>query len=118
MFRALPKVNTDIGLANSTRKAAPTAPSRKEIRRSTVAVRAIRSASPEPAASAIWRTPLLLRPMPTTLWVRSATELYNPIKPTPAGPSNRAIALVRMIPMPMPTTDDPPINAEDFSIWP
>ncbi len=71
-----------------------------------------------PTASAIWRTPLLLIPMPAMLSARSAIDPYTPSNPTPAGPSNIAIALVRTIPIPMFRTDAPPINAEDFRISP
>ena len=74
--------------------------------------------SPEPTASAIWRTPLLLMPIPAMLWARSAIDPYKPINPKPAGPSSTAMALVRTIPMAMLTTDEPPIMAEDFRIWP
>ena len=49
-------------------------PSATATRRSTTMVWAIRRASPEAADSAIWRTPLLLMPMPATLWVRSMID--------------------------------------------
>jgi hypothetical protein len=40
------------------------------------------------------------------------------MSPNPAGPSNIAIAFVRMMPMTMVKADDAPIIAEDFRIWP
>ena len=81
-------------------------------------VRAILLGSPEPTASAIWRTPLLLMPISAILRVRSAIDPYTPSKPTPAGPSNTAIALIRIIPIATFSTDDPPINADDLRICP
>ena len=45
-------------------------------------------------------------------------ELYSPIRPKPDGPSMTAMALVRMTPIPIVSTDEPPIQAEDFRIWP
>ena len=89
-----------------------------DVRRSTTTVRATRSMSPEPTASAIWRTPLLLIPILATHWAKFEIDPYTPINPNPSGPSNSAMALVRMIPMAMFTTDEPPIKAEDFRIWP
>ena len=115
---SLPKVKVDTGPENPIRKTAPSTPRKIDIRRSTAAVRAILSVSPEPTASAICRTPLLLIPIPTMLIVRSIIDPYRPINPTPDGPSNIAIALVRTIPMAMFTTEEPPITAEDFKIWP
>ena len=60
----LPNVNWDIGRQNTTSRTAPKTPSTREVRRKTAAVCATRSSSPEPAASAICRTPLLLTPKP------------------------------------------------------
>jgi len=45
-------------------------------------------------------------------------ELYRPIKPTPDGPSNTARNLVRIMPSKILMTEDPPIRADDFKIWP
>ena len=75
-------------------------------------------ASPEPTASAIWRTPLLLIPSPAMLWAKSTIAPYRPSSPTPAGPNSKAMALVRMMPRPTDAIEEPPIRAEDFRIWP
>ena len=112
-----PNVSADSGRAKTINSSAPATPSSNAVRRSTVAVRAIRCASSVAAASAIWRTPLLLRPMPATLRARSATAVSMPIKPKPAGPSITAIAFVRTMEMAMFSTDEPPIQAEDDRIW-
>ena len=55
-------------------------------------------------------------PIPAMLWVRSWTELYSPIRPTPAGPSSKAIVLARTMLTTIFTTDDPPTIADDFKI--
>jgi hypothetical protein len=69
---SLPKVKVETFRENATRKAVPSTPSRIAVRRSTRAARAIRSVSPTPTASAIWRTPLAL--------MRNAlSEISNPI---------------------------------------
>jgi hypothetical protein len=115
---SLPKVKVDTCPESPIRKTAPRAPRNNDIRFKTVAVRAILTVSPEPTASAICRTPLLLMPIPAILIVRSVIDPYSPSNPTPEGPSNIAMALVRTTPMAILSTDDPPINAEDFKICP
>ncbi len=112
--RTSPSKSAPRGRTAARRRRARAAPT---TRRRTAAVVAMRLSSPDPTASAICRTPLLWMPMPAKLWASSATELYSPIRPTPAGPRNRAIALVRTTPTPMFTTDEPPIIAVDFRIW-
>ncbi len=70
----------------------------------------------ELAATAIWRTPLLLIPIPARATTTSTMELKRPIKPKPPAPSSTAITFVRTMPMAMTRTDEPPIRAEDLRI--
>ena len=112
----MPNVHVDTAPLKAARRAAPKIPSTNDVRRSTAAVRATRSISLDPAASAICRTPLWLTPIPARLCVRLKIELYNPTSPTPAGPMNIAIAFDRTTLTAMLTTDAPPITADDFRI--
>jgi hypothetical protein len=60
----LPKVNWAMGCRKTKKSSAPSTPKTSAIRRKAITVRAIQASSPLPAASAIWRTPLVARPIP------------------------------------------------------
>ena len=113
-----PKVTRDMKPAKSTRNTAPRPPNRRATRLSVITVRAIRFESPVPTELAIWRTPLVLMPMPAMLRASSEIDQYNPNRPTPAGPSSKAMALLRPMPMMKPRPMEPPIIIDDFSTWP
>jgi len=91
---------------------APSSPSTSEVLRSTSTVRRIVPSSSELTAAAIWRTPLLFTPSPEIVCASAATELYSPNMPNPEGPSSRAMALVRTMPMTIFSTCDPPTKAD------
>jgi hypothetical protein len=48
----------------------------------------------------------------------SEMELYKPANPTPAGPSNIAMAFARTTPITMLAAEEPPTKMDDFKIWP
>ena len=74
-WSSLPKVSRDTGAASTNSSSAPSAPSTAQLRASTRAVRATRTGSALPVASATWRTPLASKPSPATPTATSATEV-------------------------------------------
>ena len=71
---SVPKVRLETGPENDISNIPPASPRRMDMRLSTTTLRAIRLVSPEPTASAIWRTALLWSPIPATVCVISAID--------------------------------------------
>jgi hypothetical protein len=57
-------------------------------------------------------------PIPASEPIMVVAELRSPISPIPAGSRNTATNLVRIIPAITAINEEPPINTDDFRIWP
>ncbi len=110
----LPNVKVDTGPDTDSSAMAPSKPRPTAARRTTVAVRAMRCVSADAAASAICRTPLAPSPMPAVLRVRSTMDVYTLMRPMPAGPSSKAISLVRTMLTATVSKVAPPMSEVDF----